>query len=144
LEAELEITTIGKEAESVRRQKVDEPSWFSRCAESIRKERVEAEKRYGIKIGQTDIYCARCGRPWGLGGHTCQDTRLKELQLQKKEKNSELEKTENEALIILGQIGAKKAAIHLMIPEWTVKKWLQRRSIPANFGDKILNFKKYV
>ena len=39
-----------------------EESWNSRCIKSIQKEEAEIEKRYGIRFGQTEIYCIRCGR----------------------------------------------------------------------------------
>lgn len=42
-------------------------NWSRRCEESIRKEKREVEKRYGIRIGQTEIYCARCGKVWPHG-----------------------------------------------------------------------------
>ncbi len=53
--------------------------WNDRCRDSIKKERSEIEARYNIRIGQTDIKCARCGRPCTPGQHTCQDIRLKRL-----------------------------------------------------------------
>jgi len=55
-------------------------NWNRKCEESIRREREEVEKRYSISIGQTSISCARCGKPWGFGGHTCQDIRFKNLK----------------------------------------------------------------
>jgi predicted nucleic acid-binding Zn ribbon protein len=54
-------------------------NWSDRCREAIRRERQEVETRHGIKIGQTDIACVKCGRPWGYGKHTCQDIRLEQL-----------------------------------------------------------------
>ena len=54
-------------------------SWNARCAESIRKEKLEIEKTYGIKIGKTSISCARCGGAWGFGGHKCQGIYFKNL-----------------------------------------------------------------
>ena len=60
-------------------------SWNSLCADSIRRERAEIEKRYGIRFGQTEIYCVRCGRPvTNPLNHACQDIRLKKLQKGKK------------------------------------------------------------
>jgi len=53
--------------------------WDRRCEASIKKERAGAEARYGIRFGQTEIYCMGCGKSWGLGNHTCQDIRLKRL-----------------------------------------------------------------
>lgn len=59
-------------------------NWNSRCLESIRKEKMEVEARYGIRTKQTEIYCSRCGKSWGFGRHTCQDVRLKSLNEVKK------------------------------------------------------------
>jgi hypothetical protein len=55
-------------------------NWSDCCKASIARERTEVEARYGIKIGQTGIRCATCGRPWGFGGHICPDMRFKQLQ----------------------------------------------------------------
>jgi hypothetical protein len=47
-------------------------NWNKRVEASIRREKAEAEKKYGIKIGQTEIYCSVCGRQWDLTGkHGC-------------------------------------------------------------------------
>jgi hypothetical protein len=51
---------------------------------SIQREKQEIEARYGIRIGQTDIKCFKCGRPWGYGRHTCQDMRFQRLKEVKK------------------------------------------------------------
>jgi hypothetical protein len=58
--------------------------WNIKVEESIRREKKEVEARYGIRMGQTEIYCARCGKSWGFGGHTCQDMRFQRLQEAKK------------------------------------------------------------
>lgn len=116
--------------------------WDRKCEESIRKERSEVEKKYNIKIGQTNIKCVRCGRPWGFGNHTCADVRLQKLQEKKAEKVFEIGETENQALVILKDLGPKKVAIYLMISEGRVTKWAQRESIPRKYMDKILNFKE--
>lgn len=63
-------------------------TWNSACLDSIRKEKAEIAKRYGIRFGQAEIYCARCGRPVADPlNHTCQDIRLKNLQKAKKSVN---------------------------------------------------------
>jgi hypothetical protein len=49
-----------------------ELTWSARCLESIKKEKAEAEKRYGIRISQTEVYCVWCGKPANFF-HTCQD-----------------------------------------------------------------------
>jgi hypothetical protein len=54
-------------------------SWSERCQESIKKQKKEIEHRYGIRIGQTEVYCSRCGKSWGYGKHGCQDVRLQRL-----------------------------------------------------------------
>jgi len=60
-------------------------NWNSICLDSIRKEKAEIAKRYNIRFGQTEIYCARCGRPIANSlNHNCQDIRLRELQEAKK------------------------------------------------------------
>jgi len=59
-------------------------SWDERCLKSIEKEKKEIEARYGIRIGQTEVYCVRCGKPWGFGKHTCQDIRFQRLNEAKK------------------------------------------------------------
>jgi hypothetical protein len=58
--------------------------WNERCLESIKKEKKEIEQRYGIRIGQTEIYCSGCGKSWGYGKHTCQDIRFEALKEGKK------------------------------------------------------------
>jgi hypothetical protein len=55
-------------------------NWNRKCEESMRKERQEVEKRYGIRIGQTELYCLRCGRSWGFGKHLCRDLYLEQLK----------------------------------------------------------------
>jgi hypothetical protein len=38
---------------------------------SLARDKTKAEERYGIKIGQTSIICAVCGKPWGFGHREC-------------------------------------------------------------------------
>jgi hypothetical protein len=121
-----------------------EQSWSSRCAESIKREKREVEKKYGIRIGQTEIYCARCGESWGFGNHICMDLRLEKLREEKKKRISEREEAKIEAYAILKNLRPKKASIYLMLPEGTVTKWIQRGSVPTRHLDKILNFQKCV
>jgi hypothetical protein len=68
-------------------------NWNFLCLESIRKEKAEVAKRYGIIFGQTNIYCARCKRPMPLDfkQHTCENTRLKALREEKNPKKRGLE-----------------------------------------------------
>lgn len=60
-----------------------ETNWNTRCIESIREQKREIAKKYNIRFGQTDIYCAKCGKPWGYGKHTCQDIRFEQLKAKK-------------------------------------------------------------
>jgi hypothetical protein len=48
-------------------------NWNWLCEESIRKEKKEIEKKYGIRIGHTEIYCAECGKSWGTRSHISHD-----------------------------------------------------------------------
>jgi hypothetical protein len=118
--------------------------WSSRCPDSIRKDKREIENKYGIRVGQTEIYCARCGRPWGFGGHMCMDLRFKKLKEEKKERISEIQKAKDEAYAVLKDLGSKKVAAYLMIPEATVTKRNHRRSIPTKHIEKVLNLQKCV
>ena len=43
--------------------------WNNQVLASIAKEKIEVEKKYGIRIGQTEIYCARCGKKWDFTGN---------------------------------------------------------------------------
>jgi hypothetical protein len=45
-------------------------TWNERCLASIKGERQEIERKYNIRIGQTEIYCARCGKSWSTF-HDC-------------------------------------------------------------------------
>jgi hypothetical protein len=106
-------------------------NWNTRCSNSIAKQKKEIEERYGIRIGQTEIYCSRCGKPWGYGRHTCFDVAMRKLQDEKK-KNLETLKSQKAGLLdaIQREIGPKKASILLRLPESTVSKWIQRGTIP--------------
>ena len=105
-------------------------SWSSRCAEAIRRERSEVEKRYGIRIGQTEIYCARCDKPCWPGNHICQDIRFKELQ--------EKQKTIAESLIDkIKALGRSKVSVLLKLPTGTVNHWIARGNVPKKYQAEI-------
>lgn len=70
-------------------------NWNDRCREAIRKEKMEIEKRYEIRIGQTDIICRRCGKPFWPGRHVCGDMRFEKLRKAKLEKEEETKKNES-------------------------------------------------
>ncbi len=57
----------------IRRKKMLEEGWNTRCLNSIRKEKAEAEKYYGIKINATDIQCSFCNKSWNFF-HICAGT----------------------------------------------------------------------
>ncbi len=74
-------------------------NWNDRCREAIRKEKLEAEARCGIRFGQTDIYCVKCGKPWGYGRHTCQDIRFEQLQRRKKDVKNDVTLSQAEFMV---------------------------------------------
>ena len=74
-------------------------NWNRRVEESIRRERREVEKRYGVRFGQTELTCDRCGRPWGFE-HVCRDIYFQGLR-EKKERAKALK---NESNIDVGGI----------------------------------------
>lgn len=51
-------------------------TWNERCLKSICNQRIEIEKKYGIKIGKTDIKCLKCGDKWSPENHECKKRRL--------------------------------------------------------------------
>lgn len=121
---------------------MSEISWNERCFRAVEKDRAETEKKYGIRIGRTEVYCSRCSRPWGSGNHTCQDLRFEALHKKKQEELSELRESENRALMILSDLGPQKVSVLLMIPLMTVSKWIQRGSIPKRYIKKVDKLKK--
>lgn len=48
----------------------------------MRGERREVENRYGIRTGQTESYCVRCGKSWGFN-HVCRDIYFQKLREEK-------------------------------------------------------------
>jgi hypothetical protein len=44
-------------------------TWNERCLAFIKREKAEIEKKYGILIGQTEIFCATCGKKWDHTGN---------------------------------------------------------------------------
>ena len=59
-------------------------NWNERCLKSISKQKKEVQKRYGITIGMTTIYCAKCGENWGYGDHVCRKKGLGRVHKAKK------------------------------------------------------------
>ena len=114
-------------------------NWSARVVDTIKQERREFEKRYGIRIGRIEICCARCGKPWGLGNHVCQDIRFEMLKEKREEKISKFKDNENKVLKIVKNLGPKKTSIYLMLPERTVTSWVQRKSVPRKYIDRIFN-----
>jgi len=117
-------------------------SWVNKCSKSIDKEKHEIEKRYKIKIGQTEIYCARCGKPWGFGGHICQDIRFQALKEEKEKKILGLKELKNKAWDVLMALGPQKTSIYLMLPIGTVNSWIKRKNIPLRHVEKVANLEK--
>ena len=54
--------------------------WNKKVEESIKREKAEVEKRDRIRIGQTQIHCAKCGSPWGFGNHLCRGGQMSLLE----------------------------------------------------------------
>ncbi len=118
-------------------------NWNRRCAESIRRARKEVEQRYGIGIGQTEIYCASCSRPWGFGKHLCQEIRLQRLNDAKKKAAKETQ----DLCQKLQRLGARKASIMLYkenegivtrdIGEETVRGWIKRGNVPEKYQQAV-------
>ncbi len=127
-------------------------SWNARCEKSIREQRKEVEQRYGIKIGQTTITCARCGSQCWPGQHTCQDLALikaREVKsekaaqvetdkLTKKENLLQLRKSQTNLMAEIQHFGIKKMSTLLMLPKNTVNKWIQRGKVPDSRLEKAL------
>ena len=51
--------------------KTTEPglTWNQKCLAAITKDRKEAEIKYGVRIGQTEIFCSVCGKKWDFNGN---------------------------------------------------------------------------
>lgn len=86
--------------------------WNSRCLKSIARERKETEARYDIRIAQTDIYCARCGKPWGFGRHVCQDVRFETLRTAKNASSRHKKAPEMDATISQSDSGEIMPGTH--------------------------------
>jgi hypothetical protein len=119
-----------------------EETWDIKCSRSISEESREVEKRYKIKIGQTEIYCARCGKSWGFGDHVCQDIRFKKLKEEKEKRILELKELKNKAWNVLKAFGPQKTSIYLMLPVGTVNSWINRGNIPSRHIEKVANLEK--
>ncbi len=132
--------------------------WNARCEKSIRQGRKEVEQRYGIKIGQTTITCARCGSSCWPGNHTCQDLALikaREMKsanaaqteldkLGKKERLLEMRRNYPQILAEIQSFGVLKMSTLLMLPKSTVTKWIQRGNVPNKYFSKVLQILKGV
>jgi len=125
--------------------------WNRCCAESIRNEKRAIEEKYGIKLGQTEIYCARCGKPWRFGGHVCQDVRFQRLnegrKSEAKKKASLRELRTPEMISKLKRMGAKKASTMLYVEEngnviqdvseSNVRAWIKKKNIPVKYQEAV-------
>ena len=94
---------------------------------------MEIEKRYSIKIGQTDVKCVRCGKSCWPGNHTCQDIHLEKLH---EVKRASIEKTD-ELCAILKRFEAKIVAAMLEVKPKQVSNWIQRGNIPQKYRDTV-------
>jgi hypothetical protein len=112
--------------------------WDNRCLESIRKEKKEAEVRYSVTFGQTEIYCSRCGRSSVPGNHECRDLRFERLSKTRLLKSGE-SKTEKPSHLCekLRALGRTKAATKLMISRKTVSDWIDRGNVPSRYRERV-------
>ncbi len=111
-------------------------NWSQLCLASIRKEGAETKNRYGIKIGQTDVYCTKCGRPCTPGQHTCKDQRLRMLHEAEKVKHTPT----SEHCERIQLIGVRKAARKLKVDRHTVSMWIRGGSVPAKYHEAVACF----
>lgn len=102
--------------------------------QSISKERKAAEERYGIRFGQTEIYCSRCGRPVADPlNHTCRDIQLQKAQAAKKNSSK---KTPG-LIAILNRFERKMVAIMLEVPPKHISHWIERGNVPKKYHDSV-------
>ena len=118
-------------------------NWNSACLDSIRKEKAEIAKRYGIRFGQTEIYCVRCGRPVANPlNHTCSDLQLKVLRERDREKKAtiktEMQANFQDAIDSIKKLGRTKVAVLLETNVKTVSNWIDRGKIPGKYFERIL------
>lgn len=111
-------------------------SWNSICSDSIRKEKAEIAKRYDIRFGQMEIYCARCGRPVSKPlKHMCQDIRLRTVRNEKKRQKEQA--LINDAVGLIKGIGRTKVATMLELDVKTISNWIDRGKIPVKYQGKV-------
>jgi hypothetical protein len=109
-------------------------SWNERCLESIKKQRAEIEKKYGIRFGRTEIYCARCGKSCWPGRHVCEAIRLENLH---KAREASIKSSPNHCAI-LKRFEAKIVATMLEVEVNQVRHWIQRRNVPEKYKELVL------
>jgi len=116
----------------------EKSSWNSRCIEAIQKGKAEVAKKYNIKFGRTEIYCASCGKPWGFGRHTCQEVRLKELhQTNKAKKESELSVLSDQGKSL------REIGVALGVSHEAIRKRLKRLDLGVNQGKPLFRGRFY-
>jgi len=127
-------------------------NWNERIVKAIRLEKAEAAKKYNIVFGQTEIYCARCGKSCWPGRHVCEDMRFENLYKARKVKAEEKikitkkikadkEKAKSQTPLLCAKIkdiGRKKVAIKLELSKNTINHWIKRESIPFKYIQKVM------
>ncbi len=118
-------------------------NWNQRVEASIRKERMEVEERYGIRLGHTEIRCSSCEGSWGFGRHVCQDIRLKQLNEAKKTSSPKTP----ELCFKVKRLGTEKVATMLYeekngvvvreVTEEAVRGWIKRGNIPVEYQEAV-------
>ena len=117
-------------------------NWNALCLNSIQKEKVEIAKRYNVRFGNTEIYCARCKRPVSNPGkHICADLQLQTFYEAQREKKETLRNEQEEISgLFLGRIksiGRTKVATMLEISANTVNRWIDRGKIPKQYHNRL-------
>ncbi len=107
-------------------------NWSSRCVESIRHEKAEIEKRHNIKIGQTTILCARCGKslttPNGhKGGLYCRA-------------GGKTDEVDNDLIAKIRAVGIREAARRLKLSYSTISYWILKGNVPKRRQKEVAEF----
>jgi hypothetical protein len=109
-------------------------NWNLRVIKAIRREKTEAEKKYGVRIGQTETYCLRCKKPCCPGNHACRDIYFEKLKEKKKKIQAEASKP---LLDKIEAVGRQRVAEMLQIPEERLRQWIHRENVPETHREAI-------
>lgn len=110
------------------------------CSDSIKKQKTESEKRYGVKIGKTDIRCLRCGKSCVPVEHVCADMVVQKMQEGRQKALIRTKIDSDESLKILPKFGVQKLATLVKVPKETISSWIKRESIPKKYLERVVHF----